>query len=74
MIVHKEGIEIRVSVLPYEESTIDKGAYLQTCKEPIEIMSVKNYESSLVEIIFPHGEKVIANAGQLITAIQKCVD
>ena len=72
MIVRK-GIETRVLVLPYEESTIDKGAYLQTCREPIEINSVKNYENSLVEIIFPHGEYVIANAGQLITAIQKCV-
>lgn len=68
-----KGIETRVLVLPYEESSIDKGTYLQTCREPIEIISVKNYENSLVEIIFPHGEKVIANAGQLITAIQKCV-
>lgn len=73
MIMEKEGMETRVLIVPYEESSIYSGQFLQTGKMPIIITSVKDYEDKLVRIALPPGESVVANADQLINAIRKCV-
>lgn len=73
MIISRDGIETRVAILPYTESTIDKGQFLQTPTEPIEITSVKGYEERLVQITLPEGGTVVVSSDQMITAIQKCV-
>lgn len=71
-----ERIDMKTTVLllPFEESSIDPNGYLQhSGSTPITITSVEGYENELVRIIMPNGEKVVAIAAQLITAIQKCV-
>ena len=73
MIILKNGIETKVQILPYEESTIQRGQFLQTGRTPIEITSVKDYENDLICISLPGGEKVVACASQIICAIQKCI-
>jgi len=73
MILSGDGIETKVLIIPYTESSIDKGQFLQTHTEPIEITSVKDYEERLVRITLPSGESAIVSSAQMITAIQKCV-
>ena len=48
MILSRDGIETKVKVIPYTESTIQSGQYLQTPTIPIEVTSVKDYEERLV--------------------------
>ncbi len=73
MVLSRDGMETKVCVLPYVESSIDKGAYIQATEKPLAVSSVRNYEDTLVEVVLPGGAKVIAKAEQLITAIQKCI-
>ena len=68
------GMKTRVLLLPFEDSSLDDNGYLQhSGSTPITITSVEGYENVLVRITMPNGEKVVASAAQLITAIQKCV-
>ena len=73
MILSRDGIETKVLIIPYTESTIEKGQFLQTKTDPIEITSVKDYEERLVQITFPNGAYAVVSSDQMITAIQKCV-
>lgn len=73
MILSRDGIETKVKVIPYTESTIQSGQYLQTPTIPIEVTSVKDYEERLVQITLPDGESAVVSSDQMITAIQKCV-
>jgi len=72
MLLSRNGIETKVWIVPYEESSIDKGTFIQTTGEPIMIKSVPNYEKKLVEIALPNGDSIVASAEQIMTAIQKC--
>ena len=73
MILPRDEIKTKVWLLPYEKSSIDENAYIPTSTKSITVSSVKNYEDRLVEITSPGGQTVVANAAQLITAIQKCI-
>ena len=75
MILSRDGIETKVKVIPYTESSIQNGEFLQTptATVPIEITSVKNYEERLVRITLPDGGSAVVSSDQMITAIQKCV-
>ena len=73
MILSRDGIETKVKVIPYTESSIQDGEFLQTPTAPIEITSVKDYEERLVRITLPDGGSAVVSSDQMITAIQKCV-
>ena len=73
MILSRDGMETKVWILPYEVSSIDKDMFVQKAGEPILVKSVHGYEDSLVEICFPNGTSVVVKAGQVMTAIRKCV-
>lgn len=73
MILSRDGIETKVKIIPYTESSINKGQYLQTNTTPIEIESVKDYEERLVRITLPDGGTVVVSSDQIIAAVQKCV-
>lgn len=73
MILSRDGIKTRVWVIPYTESSIEKGQFLQTPTTPIDIASVENYEERLVRITLPDGETAVVSADQMIVAIKKCV-
>ena len=73
MILSRDGIETKVKIIPYTESSINKGQYVQTSTMPIEIESVKDYEERLVRITLPDGGTVVVSSDQIITAVQKCV-
>ena len=73
MVLSRDGIETKVWLVPYEESSIDKSILLPASGKSMIIQSVKNYESTLVQIVLPGGQTVMAKADHLITAIQKCV-
>ena len=73
MILSRDGIETKVTVIPYTEPASQSGQYLQTPTIPIEVTSVKDYEERLVRITLPDGESAVVSSDQMITAIRKCV-
>ena len=73
MIMSKNCMEIKVWILPYEVSSIDKTMFVQKTGEPMLVKSVPGYEESLVEIALPDGSCVVAKAEHIITAVKKCV-
>ena len=73
MVMVTDGLKTRVSVIPYEKSTIDENGYISAIGKEIAVKSVKDHEGVLVTIQLPSGEEVTAKASHLITAIQKCV-
>ena len=73
MIIKSEGMKTWVSVKPYEKSELDSFGYTRSTGNPYFIKSVEGHEETLVEVVLPTGETMIAKADQLITAIQKCV-
>lgn len=74
MVVEGNGIETKVWMLPYEESSIDKNMFVQVFGKALIVTSVKGYEDNLVRLLLPDDNtEVVVNASQLITAIKKCV-
>ena len=74
MLVEGNGIETKVWMLPYEESSIDKNIFTQVFGKALIVTSVKGYEDNLVRLILPEDNtEVVVKASQLITAIKKCV-
>ena len=74
MVVEGNGMETRVWMLPYEESSITKNAFIQVSGEALIVTSVKGNEDRLVRLTLPEDNtEVVVNASQLITAIKKCV-
>lgn len=74
MVVEGNGIETKVWMLPYEESSIDKNMFVQVCGKAVIVTSVKGYEDKLVQLTLPENNlEVVVKADQLITAIRKCV-
>ena len=74
MVVEGNGIETKVWILPYEESSIDKNLFTQVFGKALIVTSVSGYEENLVRLSFPEdNSEVVVNASQLITAIKKCV-
>ena len=74
MVVEGNGMETKVWILPYEESSIDKNLFTHVFGKALIVTSVSGYEENLVRLLFPEdNSEVIVNASQLITAIKKCV-
>ena len=74
MVVEGNGIETKVWMLPYEESSIDTNVFVQAFGKALMVTSVKGNEDNLVRLILPEDNtEVVVKASQLITAIQKCV-
>ena len=74
MVIEGNGMETKVWMLPYEESSIDKNAFIQVSGEALIVTSVKGHEDRLVRLTLPEDNtEVVVKASQLITAIKKCV-
>ena len=74
MVVEGNGMETKVWMLPYEESSIDKNMFTQVFGKALIVTSVKGHEDNLVRLSLPDDNtEVVVNASQLITAIKKCV-
>ena len=73
MIVAGNGIETKVWILPYVESSIDKNMFVQSTEKAIVVTSVPDYEEKLIRIELPDCSVAVLKADQLITAIRKCV-
>jgi len=73
MVVAGKGMETKVWILPYVESSIDKNMFIQSTEKAIVVTSVPNYEENLIRIELPDCSVVVLKADQLITAIRKCV-
>jgi DNA polymerase III sliding clamp (beta) subunit (PCNA family) len=74
MVVEGNGMETKVWMLPYEESSIDKNSFIQAFGKAFIVTSVKGNEGDLVRLILPENNtEVVIKASQLITAIKKCV-
>ncbi len=74
MLVEGNGIETKVWMLPYEESSIEKNMFVQVFGKALIVTSVKGNEDNLVRLTLPDDNtEVVVNAYQLITAIKKCV-
>lgn len=74
MVVEGNGMETKVWMLPYEESSIDKNMFVQVFGKALIVTSVKGHEDNLVRLLLPDDNtEVVVNASQLITAIKKCV-
>lgn len=74
MVVEGNGMETKVWMLPYEESSIDKNMFVQVFGKALIVTSVKGHEDNLVRLSLPDDNtEVVVNASQLITAIKKCV-
>ena len=74
MVVEGNGMETKVWMLPYEESSIDKNLFVQVFGKALIVTSVKGNEDNLVRLLLPDDNtEVVVNASQLITAIKKCV-
>jgi len=74
MVVERNGMETKVWMLPYEESSIDKNMFVQVFGKALIVTSVKGHEDNLVRLSLPDDNaEVVVSASQLITAIKKCV-
>ena len=74
MVIEGNGMETKVWMLPYEESSIDKNMFVQVFGKALIVTSVKGHEDNLVRLLLPDDNtEVVVNASQLITAIKKCV-
>ena len=74
MIVEGNGMETKVWMLPYEESSIDKNMFTRVFGKALIVTSVKGNEDNLVRLTLPEDNtEVVVNASQLIIAIKKCV-
>lgn len=74
MVVEGNGMETKVWMLPYEESSIDKNMFVQVFGKALIVTSVTGHEDNLVRLLLPDDNtEVVVNASQLITAIKKCV-
>lgn len=74
MVVEGNGVETKVWILPFEESSIDKNMFVQVFGKAVIVTSVKGYEDKLVRLTLPENNlEVVVKADQLITAIRKCV-
>lgn len=74
MVVEGNGMETKVWMFPYEESSIDKNMFTHVFGKALIVTSVKGNEDSLVRLILPEDNtEVVVKASQLITAIKKCV-
>ena len=74
MVVEGNGMETKVWMLPYEESSINKNSFIQAFGKAFIVTSVKGNEDNLVRLTLPEDNtEVVVNAAQLITAIKKCV-
>jgi len=74
MVVEGNGIETKVWMLPYEESSIDKNMFTQVFGKALIVTSVKGQEDNMVRLTLPEDDtEVVVKASQLITAIKKCV-
>ena len=73
MVVAGNGVETKVWILPYVQSSIDKNMYIQSLEKAIVVKSVPDYEEKLISIELPDCTVVTLKADQLITAIKKCV-
>ena len=74
MVVEGNGMETKVWMLPYEESSIDENMFVQAFGKALIIASVKGNEDNLVRLVLPENNtEVVVKASQLITAIKKCV-
>lgn len=74
MVVEGNGMETKVWMLPYEESSIDKNMFVQVYGKALIVTSVKGNEDNLVRLMLPEDNtEVVVKASQLITAIKKCV-
>jgi hypothetical protein len=74
MVVEGNGMETRVWMLPYEESSINKNMFVQVSGKALIVTSVKGNEDNLVRLsLLDNNMEVVVNASQLITAIKKCV-
>lgn len=74
MVVEGNGLETKVWMMPYEESSIDKNMFIQAFGKALIVTSVSGYEENLVRLSLPEdNSEVVVNASQLITAIKKCV-
>ena len=74
MVVEGNGMETKVWMLPYEESSIDKNVFVQVFGKAVIVTSVKGNEDNLVRLMLPEDNtEVVVKASQLITAIKKCV-
>ena len=72
MLVITEGMKVKVSILPFEQSIIDKNAYVRSVANPLYVESVANHEGKLVSVTIDDRSMVISGE-QLITAVQKCL-
>ena len=69
-----EGLETQVTLFPYTKSMLgDTHGYAPETSEKVTVMTVKDFEDSLVQVFLPNGGSVIVKAEQMITAIQKCI-
>ena len=74
MVVEGNGIETKVWILPFEESSIDKNLFVQVFGKALIVTSVKGNEDDLVRLTLPEDNaEVVVKASQIITAIKKCV-
>ena len=74
MVVEGNGMETKVWILPYEESSIDKNMFIQVFGKALIVTSVEGYEDDLVRLTLPEDNtEVVVKASQLMTAIKKCV-
>ena len=69
-----EGLETQVTLFPYTKSMLgDTHGYVAETSEKVTVMTVKDFEDSLVQVFLPNGGSVIVKAEQMIKAIQKCI-
>ena len=74
MVVEGNGMETKVWILPFEESSIDKNMFVRAFGKALIVTSVSGNEENLVRLLLPEdNSEVVVNASQLITAIKKCV-